>query len=128
MRRERHGLTDTNFPSISLLNLSSHRAVIQAIGRDLSPLRWRGNLWVEDLGPWEEFEWIGKDLQIGSARFRVEERITRCRATMASTRTGRIDADTLGTLEDRWGHRDFGIYLRCTEAGQIRQGDDVVLI
>ena len=127
VRRERHGMTDTDFASISLLNLSSHRAVSQAIGRELSPKRWRGNLWVEGLGPWEEFEWIGKSLTIGTATFKVEERITRCRATMASTRTGRVDADTLGVLDTQWGHRDFGIYLRCTAPGRIAKGDTAAL-
>lgn len=122
------GLTDSPFPSIALLNASSNRAVGQAVGKDLSQRRWRGNLWVDGLGPWEEFEWIGRDLRIGTATFHAAERITRCRATMVDPETGKIDADTLGALNDRWGHQDFGIYLTCTQSGRIATGDTVTLL
>ena len=118
------GMTDSPFPSISLLNLASHRAVARTLGRaELSPLRWRGNLLVEGLAPWEEWDLVGRDVAIGGATARVEERITRCRMTMANIDTGRIDADTLGALEDGWGHRDFGVYLRVTAPGRVAEGD-----
>ena len=60
LRAPGRGMTDTDFPSVSLLNLSSNRAVGQKLGQELSPLRWRGNFWLDGLGPWEEFEWIGR--------------------------------------------------------------------
>lgn len=122
------GMTDSDFPSISLNNPSSHRAVSQAVGRPLSHHRWRGNLWVEGLGPWEEFEWIGRRLRIGQATFEVRQRITRCRATMANPDTGRVDADTLGALNDTWGHQDFGVYLTCVDAGEISVNDPLELL
>jgi uncharacterized protein len=54
---------------------------------------------------------------------RIEERITRCRATSASPNTGRIDADTLGALEAGFGHQDFGLYATVIAGGQITLGD-----
>ena len=57
VRSKQNGLTDTDYPSISIGNLASHRAVCQKFGRDLSLARWRGNIWVDGLAPWEEFEW-----------------------------------------------------------------------
>ncbi|PWE32733.1 molybdenum cofactor biosysynthesis protein [Maritimibacter sp. 55A14] len=119
------GMTDTDFPSISLINLASHRALSQRLGREISPLRWRGNLILDGLGPWEEFEWIGRTLRIGTAELTVRERTVRCLATTASTRTGKRDADTLGTLEAGWGHRDFGVYAEVTAPGRIATGDTV---
>ena len=68
----------------------------QKVGQDLSPHRFRANIWVDDLGPWEEFEWLGKTLRIGGAVFEGVERIQRCKATMTNPTTGRRDADTLG--------------------------------
>lgn len=123
VRAEGQAYTDSPFPSISLLNVASHAAVEAAVGRPLSRHRWRGNLWLEGAEPWAEWDWIGRELAIGNALFRVEQRITRCRATMADPETGRIDADTLGTLEREWGHRDFGIYLRCIRGGRVATGD-----
>jgi len=122
------GMTDTDFPSISLINLSSHRAVAQKIGRDISPKRWRGNFWIEGLAPWEEFEWIGREMRIGSARVVLRDRIVRCMATTASPSTGKRDADTLAALDAGWGHQDFGVYAEVTQSGTVVQGDRLVLI
>ncbi len=127
VRAATRGFTDTPFPSISLANTATHDAVSDKVGRPLSRHRWRANLWVDGAEPWAEFDWIGRDATLGTARFRVEARITRCRATMANPDTGRIDADTLGALDAGWGHRDFGVYLTCTAPGRVHTGDALVL-
>lgn len=120
------GMTDTPFPSISLAGFSSLRALSDKIGTPLDPRRFRVNLWIEGLGPWQEFEWIDREIWIGDVRFRVEERIERCLATAANPETGRRDADTLGALEHGWGHRDFGVYLTAVSSGEIAVGDRLV--
>ena len=119
------GMTDTDYPSISLGGLASVRALSGKFGRALDPRRFRINFWVEGLAPWEEFEWVGREITIGGVRFRVEDRITRCRATTANPDTGRIDADTLAALEDGWGHRDLGVYLVAIGSGDVALGDRV---
>ncbi|NRA98434.1 MAG: MOSC domain-containing protein [Rhodobacteraceae bacterium] len=118
-------LTDVPDPWISINNLSSHRAVEGRVGQDLSIHRWRGNLWLDGLGPWEEFEWIGKRVQIGDTVLEVKERITRCKATMANPETGRRDVDTLAALRT-WDHQDFGVYAEVVTGGTIAPGDTVV--
>ena len=92
-------LTDQSEPFVSLHNHASHRAVEERVGMDLSVHRWRGNLWIEGLAPWQEFEWIGQEVRIGSAILQVEERIGRCKATMANPETGIRDADV-----EAWYH------------------------
>ncbi len=122
------GMTDSDFPSVSLLNLSSHRAVGHKVGREISPRRWRGNFWIEGLAPWEEFEWIGRHLRLGNAVVEVKDRILRCLATAASPTTGQRDVDTLGTLNAGWGHQDFGVYAQVVEGGQVRSGDPIARV
>lgn len=119
-------LTDSSQPHISIFNHASHRAVEERVGKALSIHRWRGNVWIDGLGPWQEFEWIGKEISIGDTVLAVEERIGRCRATMANPETGRRDADPLAAL-DTWGHRDFGVYARVIRSGEIHVGDPVVV-
>ena len=121
------GMTDTPFESVSILNLSSNRALGQRIGRDLGLDRWRGNLWLEGLAPWEEFDLIGKELMIGEARLKVVERIGRCRATMVDCATGGIDVDTLDALEEGYGHTDFGVYAEVVSGGAVACGDSAEL-
>jgi uncharacterized protein len=120
-------MTDTDYASISVLNAASNAALAQRMGRDLAMTRWRGNLWLEGLAPWAEFDLIGRTLRIGDAELRIEERITRCRATMANPETGRIDGDTLAALQSGWGHQDFGVYAVVMTPGTIRVDDKVLI-
>ena len=117
------GMTDTPFESISILNMASNRALSQHAGRDLGLDRWRANLWLDGLAPWEEFDLIGREITIGPARLRVVERIGRCRATMVDTATGKIDVNTLDLLEAAYGHTDFGVYAEVVTGGTITTGD-----
>lgn len=118
------GMTDSDFPSVTLCNMASHRAVEQRLGQPLSIHRWRGNLWFDGLPLWEEFDWIGQDVQIGEAVFHVRERTTRCAATTANPETGRRDADTLGALQ-HWGHEDFSVCAEVIQSGKVALGDKV---
>ncbi|AHM03986.1 MOSC domain protein [Roseibacterium elongatum DSM 19469] len=117
------GMSDAPFASVSVLNLSSLRALSQKVGQPLDPRRFRGNLWLDGLAPWEEFDLIGKTLAIGHARMEIVEAIGRCRATEANPDTGRRDAPTLQALEEGWGHTEFGVYATVQTGGEIALGD-----
>lgn len=121
------GFTDTPFASVSLCNLASHTAVEALAQSPLQPARWRGNIWFEGAPAWEEFNWIGRDLRLGTVRLKVEDRIQRCTATTANTDTGLRDVDTLSVLS-QLGHQDFGIYARVIETGNVALGDRLELI
>lgn len=121
------GMTDTYYPSISLMSVASHKAVAARLSPDLAPERWRGNIWIDGTPEWSEFDWIGRTLQVGAAVLEVREPIQRCLHTAANPRTGDRDADTLGALEAGWGHRDFGVYAEVIEGGRVALGDSVVL-
>lgn len=122
------GMTDTNYPSISILNAASHGQVAARIGKDISVNRWRGNLVLEGLEPWVERKWIGQELKLGGAILRVREEIVRCLATTASTRTGERDADTLQALMTGWGHQKFGIYAEVVRSGEVQKGDPLEIL
>ncbi len=122
------GLTDSDFPSVSILSLTSLADLSARMGHDLSIDRWRGNLWLEGTEPWAEWGWIGRKLRIGTAELTIKERITRCRAISADPATGLIDADTLGGLDAAFGHQDFGLNATVTNGGTIATGDRVELL
>ncbi|MCK8464385.1 MOSC domain-containing protein [Aliiroseovarius sp. S1339] len=122
------GMTDTDFPSISLINLTSHKAVEAHLNQELSPQRWRGNLLLAGLAAWDEKSWVGKHIQVGEAELEVREEITRCLATTANTRTGERDADTLGALKQGWGHQEFGVYGYVVRPGIVHVDSPVQVI
>ncbi|TCS61974.1 hypothetical protein EDD52_110149 [Primorskyibacter sedentarius] len=118
------GMTDTDYPSVSIGNLATLRAVEEKLGQPLDVRRWRMNLWLDGLAPWQEFDWVGKEIRIGGARLRISEPVTRCLATTANPETGIRDADTLGALKS-WGHTDMGVYGEVTASGDIAIGDNL---
>jgi len=128
VRAQAAGFTDSPFPSISLGNLASLRALSQRAGRPLSPERFRANLWLEGLAPWAEVDLVGRRLRVGGAVLELREAIHRCRATHADPETGRLDTDVLALLADPEGRSRFGVYAVVIEGGPVGQGDPVEVL
>ena len=119
-------LTDVPDPWVSINSTASLRALSARAGKPLSPHRFRGNLWIDGLSPWDEHEWVGRTVSIGGATLAVREQITRCKATMANPETGKRDVDTLDILNDL-GHQEFGVYAEVIEGGEVKLGDPVAV-
>ncbi|MDX8350116.1 MOSC domain-containing protein [Cognatiyoonia sp. IB215446] len=122
------GMTDTAEPTVSIMTHASHKSVAGRLGRPLEIERWRGNIWLDGAAPWEEFEWIGKTVGIGAAELQVVEPIKRCKHTMANPQTGHRDTDTLGVLQDGWGHENFGVNAIVRKTGQVTLQDRVEVL
>jgi uncharacterized protein len=121
------GMTDSEFPSVAILSMTTLRDMSARMGQNLSIHRWRGNLWLEGVPLRAEEDWPGRVMRIGGAVLRVEERITRCRATTADPETGLAAGDTLAALQAAYGHQDFGVYATVLEGGPVAVDDAWVL-
>lgn len=120
------GMADNGRAEISVLNLASLSALADSLGQPLEIDRFRGNLILDGLAPWEEFNWLGQRLTIGPVEIEITDRIERCRATEASPLTGRRDAQPVRALHTTFGHRDFGVYARIVTGGRISIGNEVL--
>jgi len=120
-----HSFTDSREKCVHIVNLASVRELVRVAGRSVDPLRFRPNLVIDGAEPWSEFAWVGRDIEIGSARLTVTERTERCAATNVNPATGARDMDIPAVLGRKWGHTDFGIYARVTKAGVLSVGDAV---
>lgn len=127
LRLNNRGFTDSDFPSITLCNRASHAAVAAHMNQDLSIHRWRGNVWFDGTAPWQEFDWLGRDVRIGTCVLRIRERTDRCLATTANPETGKRDADVLGALQ-HWGHKDFSVRAEVVQTGQFSLDDSVEVL
>jgi uncharacterized protein YcbX len=118
--------TDVPQNCLSLVNLESVRELARQVGRDVDPLRFRANLFVEGLPAWREFDWIGQEIRVGEATLRIPSRIPRCAATGVDPATGVRDMNVVKTMRSAYGHYDMGVYAEVVRGGRVRVGDAVV--
>lgn len=128
VRSPAQGMADNGSAQVSLMNHASLRAVSHKLGQDLDQRRFRGNIWVDGLAPWEEFNLVGKTIRVGGIQLKITAPIERCRATEANPITGQRDTDPVKTLSDGWGHRDFGVYATILSDGLLSVGDEVTAL
>jgi GntR family transcriptional regulator/MocR family aminotransferase len=112
---------------ISLINLATVRDLEERWGFDIDPLRFRANIYIDGARPWEECDWIGRDIRFGDVRCRVDCGISRGGGINVNPVSGRRDLDIPGALRATFGHKDLGVYLIATKGGELRVGDPVAV-
>jgi uncharacterized protein YcbX len=120
-----HSFSDVAKKVVSIINLASIAAVEDAIGAAVDPLRFRANVYVGGWPAWHEFDLLGREIAIGSARAKVVKRIVRCAATEVDPATGARDLPIPATLQRAFRHGDCGVYAEVIEGGEIMLGDPI---
>lgn len=120
-------ISDVAAKVVSIINLASVRELEKLIGRQVDPLRFRGNIYVEGLTPWEDHGWASKEIRLGKIRAKGVMPIQRCAATNVDPTTAERDMEIPATLQRSLGHMNLGLYAEVLDAGTIRPGDTVSL-
>ena len=121
---DRFRFTDSRRGFVSLINLASVRDLELRLGMPVDPLRFRGNLLVDDLPAWGEFGLVGGELGTPSGlRLKVTKRIERCAATNVDPATGLRDLQIPKALMQLYGHVDCGVYAEVVSSGALAPGD-----
>ncbi len=110
---------------ISLINLATVRSLEERWGYPINPLRFRANIYIDGIAPWEEFDWVGSDIAIGGVTFTVDRKNGRCGATNVNPETAVRDLNIPQALRTDFGHKDLGVYLIARNAGSLAAGDAV---
>jgi uncharacterized protein YcbX len=122
---------DNEAGQITLHSRASLASVATAVGDSrLSELRFRSNIVIDSVDPWEEQSWVGRKLRIGNVRFDVVRPKVRCLATHANPETGERDLPILPTLKNVFAQQEptFAVALMPSgEGGIVRVGDEVSL-
>jgi uncharacterized protein YcbX len=119
--------TDSRSGYASIINLASVQAIENLVGAPIDPVRFRGNIHVEGLAPWAEFDLVGRRLG-GPDGLVVEvtKRIDRCAAINVDPQSGLRDRDMLPTMMRHLGHADCGVYVAIRRGGRLQRGDSLV--
>lgn len=113
---------------LSLITMATVRYLCEQMDVAVEPMRFRPNLVIEtnDTVPFAEDDWVGHELQIGEAVFRVDRRDPRCVIVNLDPHTGERNARLVKWLG---AHRDrcAGVYGSIAAQGDVRCGDEVFL-
>jgi uncharacterized protein YcbX len=116
--------TDSRSGFVSIINLASVADLEARLGFPVDPLRFRGNVMVEGLSAWAEFDLVDRELVAPSGlRLHVIKRIERCAATNVDPATGIRDLQIPKALMQSYGHVDCGIYCRIVTGGSLSEGE-----
>lgn len=118
-----HSFSDIGDKAVHIVNLASVRDLSEKIGRPLDPLRFRANIYVDDMPAWSEFDLIGGTIACGSVALSPFHRTQRCAATNVNLSTATRDEEIPQALYAAYGHRHLGIYARVASAGTLTIGD-----
>ena len=111
--------------SVSLLNTQSINDFQKKINEKVEVSRFRGNICIDGIKPWEEREWIGKIIKINNVSFKVEKNIPRCVAINLKPQTDDDSYDLLRLLKKNYNHFDMGVYLTALDSGEINIGNSI---
>jgi uncharacterized protein YcbX len=112
-------LSDHSNAVISFINLDSVKDLERVAGTEVNPIRFRGNIFIDGVKPWDELDWVGKKIQLGSAILKITKRINRCPAINVNPNTGDRDLNLIKDLKRGFGHIDMGIYATVIKSGYV---------
>lgn len=142
--RGAYSLHDTKGAYVSFLNLASVDALSEFMGVTVDPHRFRMNVWMRGLEPFEELTWVDRypgtrEIVAGECRLRVDDACERCKAPEANPSTGQYDLEIQKALDDLMSNRGYksphrgtprvmGFLAAPLQSGHIQIGDKVRLV
>ena len=123
---------DGSTRTIHILNTNTVAALSAKANTPLHVDRFRANVVLEgSLPAWEEFQWVGRTIQLGGATLKVIKRAVRCEGINVDARhgSGRADMDVPALLAKHFPeHGAFlGVYAQVVTGGAVRIGDRIAV-
>ncbi|MEO6862353.1 MAG: MOSC domain-containing protein, partial [Microcoleus sp.] len=108
---------------ISLLAQATLDELTEKANQQIDVRRFRPNIVLEGISAWSEFDWIGKQFQLGTALIEVTARINRCVNIEVNPETGDRDIPLLSLLKQELGHVQTGVLAKIINSGTVTIGD-----
>jgi uncharacterized protein YcbX len=121
-------VSETMSHTISIINLSSVSELEKGLGHKLDYYRFRANIYISGLSPWEELCWLGKEIQIGTAVAKIVFETKRCTAINVNPTSAIHDISLLQYLSRHYHHSKCGVYALVTQGGVVSVGDKAHLL
>jgi MOSC domain-containing protein len=121
--------------ALTLISSASIETLAQVAGvEEVDARRFRMTVQVSGVEANEEDAWVGRELELGVARVRVEGHVGRCIVTCRDPDSGELDLPTLDLLRSYRGDLPtteplaLGVHASVVREGVVRVGDGVRLL
>ncbi|GAB1542924.1 MOSC domain-containing protein [Scytonema sp. NUACC21] len=108
---------------ISLVSKATIEDLSELVGCTVDVRRFRPNIVLEGVPAWGEFDWVGQEVQLGTARIAVTARINRCLNIEVNPETGERDIALLTLLQKHFQHTQTGVLAQVITSGNVAIGD-----
>ncbi|NMG10335.1 MOSC domain-containing protein [Brasilonema sp. UFV-L1] len=108
---------------ISLVSQATLNHLSEIAGRQVDVRRFRPNIVLDGVPAWGEFDWVGKEMQLGTARIAITARINRCLNIEVNPETGERDISLLTLLQKNFQHTQTGVLAQVINGGTVAIGD-----
>lgn len=122
-----HTFSDVDAKVLSCINLATVRELEKVLGTTLDPLRFRANVYFDDIAPWAELDWVDKELKLGTAKVRGLRLIKCCAAPNVNPQTAERDLQIPQIMLNAYEHRYTGIYVKVIENGEVAVDDELAV-
>ena len=121
-----HMFSDVARKVASVIGLASIRDLERVVRGPVDPRRFRANFYFDGGRPWQELDWVGREIRLGSIRLRGVKAITRCAATNVDPESGQRDLNIPRALEQGYRHINMGLYAEVLDPGTVAIGDTII--
>lgn len=112
---------------ISLVSKATINHLSELAGKTVDVRRFRPNVVVDGVLAWGEFEWVGQEMQLGTARISITARINRCLNIDVNPETGERDIALVSLLQKHFQHTQTGVLAQVIASGNVAIGDSLAM-
>jgi hypothetical protein len=112
---------------LSLVSQATLDQIGEAAGQRVDVRRFRPNVVLEGVPAWGEFDWVGQEIQLGTARLEITAPINRCLNIDVNPDTGERDIPLFSLLQKHFKHKQTGILAKVITSGTVATGDGLIV-
>ncbi|MBD2778620.1 MOSC domain-containing protein [Iningainema tapete] len=110
---------------ISLVSKATIDHLSELAGKTVDIRRFRPNIVVDGVPAWGEFDWVGQEMQLGTAKIAITARINRCLNIDVHPETGERDIALLSLLQKHFKHTQTGVLAQVITTGTVKINDKI---
>jgi uncharacterized protein YcbX len=111
---------------LSLVSQATLDQVGEAVGKLVDVRRFRPNIVLEGVSAWAEFDWVGQEFELGTARIAITAPINRCLNIDVNPDTGEQDIPLFSLLQKHFKHKQTGVLAKVITSGTVALGDGLM--